>query len=42
MKNTNKSKKPTSQKVLAMILAFLMVASMATTALVVIVDSLAH
>lgn len=38
----NNSKKPTSQKVLAMILAFLMVAGMATTAIAVIIDSLAH
>ena len=39
---TNKSKKPTSQKVLAMILAFLMVAGMATTAIAVIIDFLVH
>lgn len=37
-----KSSKPTSQKVLALILAFIMVAGMATTAIAVIVDSLAH
>lgn len=39
MKST---KKPTSQKVLAMVLALLMVAGMATTAIAVIVDALAH
>lgn len=42
MKNTNKKQSPTSQKVLAMVLAFLMVAGMATTAIAVIIDSLVH